>query len=347
MAKIHYAMHRLNLALAREDDAGIAGVAELAAAFAIIPPMSNPFTGWLAVVSGRLDEGRRRIEAAIQIPEAFPSIIVAAEATLALRDRELAARIYPFVRGFCETQIGFWSSHGSMFIGPTARIAAKLAAFLGKNDEARALFEESIRICERMQALPYLELSKKGLAALGDAPCAPTSARPSAIAMEREGDVWRITTDGRTIRVKDTKGLAYLADLVARPGQDLHVTQLAELPDTVSGDAGPVLDAKAKAAYKERVEALRERIAEANRFGDYSGAEKAQDEVDAIADQIAAAVGIGGRDRKVGSHVERARINVQRRLKDAIQRIAEHDTALGKYLSAAVKTGTWCSFTPF
>jgi hypothetical protein len=44
--------------------------------------------------------------------------------------------------------------------------------------------------------------------------------------------------------------------------------------------------------------------------------------------------------------VERMRINVQRRLKDALERIAELSPELGRYLEACVKTGTYCSFTP-
>jgi hypothetical protein len=48
----------------------------------------------------------------------------------------------------------------------------------------------------------------------------------------------------------------------------------------------------------------------------------------------------------MGSRVERARVNVQRRLKDVIRRVEEQDPALGRYLAAAVKTGTWCSFAP-
>ncbi|HEY6559194.1 MAG TPA: hypothetical protein VI072_18045 [Polyangiaceae bacterium] len=48
------------------------------------------------------------------------------------------------------------------------------------------------------------------------------------------------------------------------------------------------------------------------------------------------AVGLGGRDRRAASDVERARINVQRRLQDAIERIAQADPALGRYLSRAV-----------
>ncbi len=65
-----------------------------------------------------------------------------------------------------------------------------------------------------------------------------------------------------------------------------------------------------------------------------------------LAEQLASAVGLGGRDRKAASNVERARVNVQRRLKDAIRRIAEHDAALGRYLDATVRTGTYCVYRP-
>jgi hypothetical protein len=48
----------------------------------------------------------------------------------------------------------------------------------------------------------------------------------------------------------------------------------------------------------------------------------------------------------MGSQVERLRINVQRRLRDVLQRVEEQDPALGRYLAATVKTGTFCVFSP-
>jgi hypothetical protein len=39
-------------------------------------------------------------------------------------------------------------------------------------------------------------------------------------------------------------------------------------------------------------------------------------------------------------------VNVQRRLKDAIRRIAEHDAALGRDLDATVRTETYCVYRP-
>jgi hypothetical protein len=38
---------------------------------------------------------------------------------------------------------------------------------------------------------------------------------------------------------------------------------------------------------------------------------------------------------------------VQRRLKDTIESVTAVDGALGRYLQATVKTGTFCSFMPF
>jgi hypothetical protein len=44
--------------------------------------------------------------------------------------------------------------------------------------------------------------------------------------------------------------------------------------------------------------------------------------------------------------VDRARVNVQRRIKDAIRRFGGEDEALGRYLEATIRTGTFCSFVP-
>lgn len=44
--------------------------------------------------------------------------------------------------------------------------------------------------------------------------------------MLREGDYWTILYRGRLTRVRHTKGITYLAQLVARPWESLHVSQL-------------------------------------------------------------------------------------------------------------------------
>ena len=78
--------------------------------------------------------------------------------------------------------------------------------------------------------------------------------------------------------------------------------------------------------------------------GDIGRLEKVRHERDALSSELERAFGLGGRARASGSASERARVNVQRRLKDAIGRIAEHDSAMGRFFDKAVSTGTYCRF---
>ncbi len=68
--------------------------------------------------------------------------------------------------------------------------------------------------------------------------------------------------------------------------------------------------------------------------------------MDAIAEQLAAAVGLGGRDRRASSDAERARSAVTKRIKESITRIAEVIPPLGHHLAARIKTGYFCSYNP-
>jgi non-specific serine/threonine protein kinase len=111
-------------------------------------------------------------------------------------------------------------------------------------------------------------------------------------------------------------------------------------------DAGPLLDSQAKAEYKRRVDELRNDFEEAERFNDSYRAARARSEIDAIAQQLAAAVGLGGRDRRSSSEAERARSAVTKRIKEAINRIAEVIPPLGRHLAARIRTGYFCSYSP-
>jgi len=110
-------------------------------------------------------------------------------------------------------------------------------------------------------------------------------------------------------------------------------------------DAGPILDAQAKADYKQRLNDLRKDLEEAERFCDLNRAERARAEIDALAEQLSSAVGLGGRDRRTGSDAERARAAVTKRIRDSIKKIGEAIPSLGRYLAGQIKTGYYCSYT--
>jgi tetratricopeptide (TPR) repeat protein len=168
----------------------------------------------------------------------------------------------------------------------------------------------------------------------------------------REGDYWSVAFDGRVVRLRDRKGLRYLARLLADPGRAFHVLDLVAL-ETRTHDAAPalrdmgaMLDARAKAAYRRRLAEIEEDVGEARALGDPERAARAELEREFLVRELARAVGLGGRDRLAGAASERARVSVTRALRQALARIREHAPLLGQHLDRAVSTGTYCAYTP-
>ena len=187
----------------------------------------------------------------------------------------------------------------------------------------------------------------------------------------QEGDYWTLAYHGTVCRLKDIKGLHYLAYLLARPGEACHVTALVtaidqpQMPTTTAtsslstdrsatahvrvgglGDAGVVLDAPAKAAYKRRLDELQADLDEAEHRHDIVRATSIQAEIDFLTAELTAAVGLGGRDRRTASGTERARLMVTKALKAALQKIHDNHPTLRHHLATSVTTGTFCTYTP-
>jgi predicted ATPase/class 3 adenylate cyclase len=170
-----------------------------------------------------------------------------------------------------------------------------------------------------------------------------TTAASAAGRLRRQEKRWLVEFRQTSFQLPDMKGLHYLDRLLAQPGTEIHVL---DLTGGSQADAGPVLDERAKREYRQRVRELQEEIEEAESWNDPERVAHAQLELDALTRQLAAAVGLGGRDRPAASSAERARVSVRKAISNAIAHIAEHDPDLGLLLSTTVKTGTYCSYTP-
>jgi tetratricopeptide (TPR) repeat protein len=280
-------------------------------------------------------------------PPASGSTMVAA---LAMGDDDLVAELEPILAQHNELSTLVWLPSCAATLGPIALLRAHAAARLGRREDALRLYDESLAFTERIGAHAFTSIAHEHRArvagATPKAPAAVPRAAPPAVALAHDGEMWRLTAGDETLLLKASKGLAYLAALLAHPHEELHVTQLVGAGDETLGDAGPMLDEAAKAAYRARAADLRDALEEATARGDLGRAEKAREELDALGEELARAVGLGGRDRKAGSVVERMRVNVQRRLRDAIDRVAAQSPALGRYLDASVRTGAFCSYAP-
>ncbi|HEU4840603.1 MAG TPA: hypothetical protein VFT09_04145, partial [Ilumatobacteraceae bacterium] len=187
---------------------------------------------------------------------------------------------------------------------------------------------------------------RRARAALGSVRSDVASARHEPLAeLVLEGDAWRLGYAGRTVRVRDMKGIGDLVVLLARPRVEVHVLELMGASD-VGGAAGPGLDDAARRAYQARIVELQREIDGARADHDIGRAERAELELDALVEQLSEAFGLGGRSRTTGSSAERARTAVTYRVRAAIRRITDVHPELGRHLTNAVKTGTWCSYQP-
>lgn len=184
----------------------------------------------------------------------------------------------------------------------------------------------------------------------------------------KEGEYWTISYRDHTFRLKNRKGLGYINRLLANPAQEFHALDLATEPPAALreaiasggteraaalglstdhlGDAGEVLDAEARTAYKQRLTELRYELDDANETGNAERSAQVRGEMDTLARELAHAVGLHGRGRRAASVSERARYSVTHAIKAALEKIAEHDAALGRLLSTTVKTGTFCAYYP-
>src|SRR5262249_36640525 len=204
----------------------------------------------------------------------------------------------------------------------------------GDHDRARPLIDAALRQF-RPLGMPGWIRRAEALLASGavaqaaratDVPPAPPASEPlpdgrSAVGatVRREGDYWTLLYAGVTGRLKDMKGLHYLVRLLEHPGQELHVLDLLgqttnaafdepEVRGALWGAAGlPLLDATAKASYRRRLAELREDLAEAERHHDAGRADQSREQIEALTEQLAAAIGLGGRDRSTGSAARAAR----------------------------------------
>jgi len=169
----------------------------------------------------------------------------------------------------------------------------------------------------------------------------------AAVRLKQEGEYWTLSDGQALCRVQDSRGVRMLAQLMDQPGRELHVLDLSGSPSGVdASDAGEVLDARARDEYQQRLNELRAELSEASGFNDLGRQQRLAEEVDALTSELSRGFGLGGRARRSGSAVERARINVRRRITLALRRIRAASPELGEHLDRCVRTGIYCVYTP-
>ena len=233
----------------------------------------------------------------------------------------------------------------------------------GDRATAAALARDALAMACKGGLKPLEAQLRELCAMIGDEPSnvAPVAVEPPTsqlAAFRRDGDVWSIAYEGQRFRLRDAKGVQYIAHLLRHEGRECHAAELAAGGDGGTagpsdasvvrglGDAGEVLDAQARGEYRERLESLRAELEEATRWGDSGRAARLGEEIDFLTEELASALGVGGRARKAGDVADRARKAVTSRIRDTIARIAKEHPTLGRHLENAIRTGAFCCYRP-
>jgi tetratricopeptide (TPR) repeat protein len=284
----------------------------------------------IEIAGGDLSRARAAADELERVAARFQSKALVAGATLARGRVQLAEGDAADAERCCAEAARLWNEIGAPYEAALARLVLAAALRAGGRDDYAVLELQAARtILEQIEAA--------------------ARATTETNVFRREGDYWSVVFDGRTVRVRDLKGIRYLARLLANPGREVHVLDLVAGgtgQPIALGDAGVMLDERAKSAYRRRLAEIEDDIEQARTLEDAVREAQADAERDFLVRELARAVGLGGRDRRASSDSERARSGVTRAIRKAIARIGEHNPQLGEHLNQAVRTGTYCAYVP-
>lgn len=150
------------------------------------------------------------------------------------------------------------------------------------------------------------------------------------------GGTWLVGRASATVALPQMRGLRHLHALLHQPDTDISAAHLMGVR-VVDQTGLDVLDDESRRVLRDRLAELDAQIARTDRSD-------LREERRAIAEYLAAGVGLGGRHRTTGSHAERARIAVRKSVVAALAKIAEADPWLGRHLHSRVRTGTDCRY---
>jgi tetratricopeptide (TPR) repeat protein len=168
----------------------------------------------------------------------------------------------------------------------------------------------------------------------------------TSIVLQRDGRVWRVRQGDHAALVPHTIGMCYLAEMISHPDVEIAAVALSSGYDgpCPSISEQPVLDARAKAEYRRRIEELQEEVDEADACADLERAARARAELDHFVEELTRTTGLAGKSRSFAGDAERARVAVRKAIKRALATISEADPELGQEIGSRVVTGARCVF---
>lgn len=221
-----------------------------------------------------------------------------------------------------------------------------VVAFAGSHGHTAAILAEALGLdagaWRQAAAETYARLGARSW--LADLATPTTKAEHSSRSLRRRGRWWDVVFHDERATVPHTKGIADLANLLARPDKDVHVLELYGSDDR-SRPTGTLADRQALGSYRRRLRDLDEELEESVAHHDVERQARLAVEREALVEELRSVTGRRGGGRPFANYpAERARKAVAARLRDAIRRLATDAPTLAAHLDGAVSTGMQCRY---
>jgi tetratricopeptide (TPR) repeat protein len=304
----------------------------------------------IAVAADDLAAARRAADELERTAAVFRSRALDASAALARGRVTLAEGDAAAAAAACEEAVRAWCEVGAPYETAVARSVLAAAARRDGNDERAELEVAAARA--GLHGIGGWHRDLAGSTAIAASPPVAGSVAPAgmgASVFRLDGNTRTVAFAGVEVLLRDLKGMRLLARLLAEPGREFHVLDLAgagavaadgtsppagatdDLSIVEDGDLGPALDDQARDAYRRRLAEVEQDIDDATRAGDTQRAALAAADRDYLVAELAGAFGLGGRRRAVGSSSERARASVTRAIRYTLARIGQHHRPLAEH----------------
>src|SRR5215210_2964295 len=167
----------------------------------------------IEIAAGDLGRARAAADELERVAARFHSKALVAGASLARGRVRLAEGDAPTAERHCSEAARLWNEIGAPYEAAIARmVLADALRAGGREDDAVLELRAARTILERIEVA--------------------ASATTDTNVFHREGEFWLVVFEGHTVRVRDLKGIRYLAQLLTNPGREIHVL------DLVAGEMG-------------------------------------------------------------------------------------------------------------
>ena len=185
-----------------------------------------------------------------------------------------------------------------------------------------------------------------------------------------KGEYCEITFNQKTVNLRNTKGIRYIAYLIQNQNKSIHVSELFRAvnpPDTSQtnytlscmtedvlasegfslsnlDDNVELLDKKTIEELGLRIEQLNDGMEEAKEFGDFEECERLETDKDRIITYLSANMGLGGKSRTSNNLFEKIRKSIQKRIRVDLIKIHCSSPEFAEHLQTTLKTGMFCEY---